>query len=170
MPSIDFVLLESAWPYSTSLSLLLSLHYFPFSLVGGFQFFAKHQLCLAGISLAMLYLTVLGFDSITISFCKASGVDESLVSSWREKNTPNLPYHSHQQVGLLMGVSSLLGFLGSVTFPLLRAKLGTPVTALIGAAQTPVSLLQYLTHSKEFSPCITFDPLIPLQLYDLSNI
>ena len=28
----------------------------------------------------MLYLTVLGFDSITISFCKASGVDESLVS------------------------------------------------------------------------------------------
>merc|ERR1719412_3563149 len=46
--------------------------------VGGFQFFAKHRLCLAGVSVAMLYLTVLGFDSITISFCKASGVDESL--------------------------------------------------------------------------------------------
>ena len=38
-----------------------------------------------------------------------------------------------QQVGLLMGVSSLLGFLGSVAFPLLRAKLGTPFTALIGS-------------------------------------
>jgi len=83
--------------------------------VGGFKFFAKHRLCLAGVSLAMLYLTVLGFDSITISFCKASGVDESLV-------------------GLLMGVSSLLGFLGSVAFPLLRAKLGTPFTALIGVS------------------------------------
>ena len=32
----------------------------------------------------MLYLTVLGFDSITISFCKASGVDESLVSIMRK--------------------------------------------------------------------------------------
>ena len=53
--------------------------YFPFT-VRGFQFFAKHRLCLAGVSLAMLYLTVLGFDSITISFCKAAGVDESLVN------------------------------------------------------------------------------------------
>jgi len=33
-----------------------------------------------------------------------------------------------------MGVSSLLGFLGSVAFPLLRAKLGTPFTALIGVS------------------------------------
>ena len=46
----------------------------------GFQFFAKHRLFLAGISFAMLYLTVLGQDSITISFVKASGVSESLVS------------------------------------------------------------------------------------------
>ena len=46
----------------------------------GFQFFAKHRLFLAGISFAMLYLTVLGQDSITISFVKASGVTESLVS------------------------------------------------------------------------------------------
>ena len=77
----------------------------------------------------MLYLTVLGFDSITISFCKASGVDESLVRSLG-KNPPKLKL---LQVGLLMGVSSLLGFLGSVAFPLLRAKLGTPFTALIGS-------------------------------------
>ena len=48
--------------------------------VEGFQFFAKHRLFLAGISFAMLYLTVLGQDSITISFVKASGVGESLVS------------------------------------------------------------------------------------------
>ena len=102
----------------------------PFFSVGGFQFFAKHRLCLAGVSLAMLYLTVLGFDSITISFCKASGVDESLVSSPGTKYPKLKP--PHQQVGLLMGVSSLLGFLGSVAFPLLRAKLGTPFTALIG--------------------------------------
>merc|ERR1719370_2545923 len=76
---------------------------------------ARQSRCLAGISLAMLYLTVLGFDSITISFCKAAGVDESLV-------------------GLLMGVSSLLGFLGSVALPLLRTKLGTSFTALIGVS------------------------------------
>ena len=35
-------------------------------IVRGFKFFFHHKLRLPGISLAMLYLTVLGFDSITI--------------------------------------------------------------------------------------------------------
>ena len=35
-------------------------------LVAGFKLFFQHKVCLPGISLAMLYLTVLGFDSITI--------------------------------------------------------------------------------------------------------
>ena len=48
---------------------------------------------------------------------------------------------SHQKVGLLMGVSSLLGFLGSVAFPLLRAKLGTSFTALIGSLASSTSCL-----------------------------
>ena len=43
-----------------------------------------------------------------------------------------------------MGVSSLLGFLGSVAFPLLRAKLGTSFTALIGG-WTEVPLCKNLT-------------------------
>ena len=68
---------------------------------------------------------VLGFDSITISFCKAAGVTESLVSC--------LEGPSPRQVGLLVGVSSILGFLGSLAFPPLRARLGTPLTALIGS-------------------------------------
>ena len=37
-------------------------------IASGFKFFFHHKLCLAGISLAMLYLTVLGFDGITIRF------------------------------------------------------------------------------------------------------
>ena len=57
-------------------------------------------------------------------------VSTSPWSVLRDKNSLKL---KPQQVGLLMGVSSLLGFLGSVAFPLLRAKLGTPFTALIGA-------------------------------------
>ena len=43
-----------------------------------------------------------------------------------------------------MGVSSLLGFLGSVAFPLLRAKLGTSFTALIGG-RTVVPLCENST-------------------------
>ena len=35
-------------------------------LIKGFKLFFKHKVCLPGVSLAMLYLTVLGFDSITI--------------------------------------------------------------------------------------------------------
>ena len=80
----------------------------------------------------MLYLTVLGQDSITISFVKASGVSESLVSIAIE-NMGLIRYSS--QLGLLMGVRCLVGFLGSVAFPLLRVKLGTPYTALIGGQE-----------------------------------
>ena len=35
-------------------------------LIKGFKLFFRHKVCLPGISLAMLYFTVLGFDSITI--------------------------------------------------------------------------------------------------------
>jgi len=82
-------------------------------IASGFKFFFHHKLCLAGISLAMLYLTVLGFDGITISFCKASGVTESVL-------------------GILLGVSSAVGFLGSICFPVLRSRLGINCTALTG--------------------------------------
>merc|ERR1719431_2444858 len=61
----------------------------------------------------MLYLTVLGFDSITIGFCKASGVEESFL-------------------GILLGVSSGFGFLGSISFPVLRSKIGLCNTAFLG--------------------------------------
>merc|ERR1711970_750740 len=67
-------------------------------LIQGFKLFFRHKVCLPGISLAMLYLTVLGFDSITIGFCKASGVTEYIL-------------------GILLGVSSGFGFLGSICFP-----------------------------------------------------
>jgi len=81
----------------------------------GFKLFFKHKVCLPGISLAMLYLTVLAFDSITIGFCKASGVTEYIL-------------------GILYGVSSGSGLLGSLCFPFLRSKLGLNYTAFIGVS------------------------------------
>ena len=47
-----------------------------------------------------------------------------------------------------MGVSSLLGFLGSVAFPLLRTKLGTSFTALIGCILNKRHILSNSTASQ----------------------
>ena len=47
------------------------------------------------------------------SFCKASGVTEYVL-------------------GILLGVSSGFGFLGSVCFPFLRSRIGLNYTAMIG--------------------------------------
>ena len=57
-----------------------------------------------------------------------------------------------------MGVSSLLGFLGSVAFPLLRAKLGTPFTALIGSLTIYIyaNLCQHFTHFTQECPSWLF--------------
>ena len=71
------------------------------------------------------------------------------------KNHPKLKL---LQVGLLMGVSSLLGFLGSVAFPLLRAKLGTPFTALIGSLTIYIyaNICQHFTHFTQECPSWLF--------------
>jgi len=102
-------------------------------LVKGFNLFIKHKVCLPGISLAMLYLTVLGFDSITISFCKASGVTEYVV-------------------GILLGVSSGFGILGSICFPFLRSRLGLNYTALIGIQS--ITILKWLNLNAKVCQCL----------------
>jgi len=58
-------------------------------------------------------MTVLGFDNITYGFCLSQCVTESLL-------------------GILVGVSALIGVLGSISFPYIRNKLGLPRTGLIG--------------------------------------
>ena len=67
----------------------------------------------AGLGLACLYMTVLGFDNITYGYCVHQCVRESLL-------------------GGLIGISALNGVFASLSFPFLRRSLGLEKTGLLG--------------------------------------
>ena len=73
----------------------------------------SHSICSAGLGLAFLYMTVLGFDNITYGFCLAQCVTEWLL-------------------GLLVGVSAVVGVIGSLSFPYIRKHIGLAKTGIVG--------------------------------------
>ena len=75
----------------------------------------------AGLGLAFLYMTVLGFDNITYGYCLHQCVTESVL-------------------GALVGVSAIFGVLGSITFPFLRKRIGLTKTGLTGFGCLVVAL------------------------------
>ena len=81
--------------------------------VHGWKLYVTHPVFTAGVALASVYMTVLGFDNITYGFCMDQCVTESLL-------------------GALVGVSAIVGICGSLTFPILRKKLGLNKTGMIG--------------------------------------
>ena len=75
--------------------------------------YMKYPIRNAGLGLACLYMTVLGFDNITYGYCLQQCVRESLL-------------------GGLVGVSAICGVSGSIAFPFLRKSLGLAKTGLFG--------------------------------------
>lgn len=75
--------------------------------------YMKHPARDAGLGLAFLYMTVLGFDNITYGYCLRLCVTESIL-------------------GVLVGVSAIFGVSGSLSFPHLRKRIGLNRTGLIG--------------------------------------
>ena len=71
--------------------------------------------------MAFLYMTVLGFDNITYGYCLYQCVTESVL-------------------GALVGVSAIFGVLGSITFPVLRKRIGLTKTGLTGFGCLVVAL------------------------------
>ena len=67
----------------------------------GWLAYMRHPARDAGLGLAFLYMTVLGFDNITYGFCLKQCVTESVL-------------------GGLVAVSAVFGVTGSVVFPVLR--------------------------------------------------
>ena len=67
----------------------------------------------AGLGLAFLYMTVLGFDNITYGYCIHQCIKKSLL-------------------GGLIGLSALNGVFASLSFPYLRKTLGLAKTGLLG--------------------------------------
>ena len=79
----------------------------------GWLCYMKHPARDAGLGLAFLYMTVLGFDNITWGYCLSQCVTESIL-------------------GGLVGISAIIGVLGSLTFPVMRKKVGLNTTGVVG--------------------------------------
>lgn len=79
-------------------------------------YMSQGLIVMPGLSLAILYLTVLSFDSITIGYAKYQQVTEMFIS-------------------IMQGVGSISGVLGTIAFPILhnRVKMRLQYIGLIGA-------------------------------------
>ncbi|NXY83157.1 S40A1 protein, partial [Alcedo cyanopectus] len=89
----------------------------------GWVAYYNQPVFLAGLGLAFLYMTVLGFDCITTGYAYTQGLSGSVLS-------------------LLMGASAVTGIMGTVAFTWLRRKCGLVRTGLLsGAAQLACLLL-----------------------------
>ncbi|XP_068615143.1 ferroportin [Brachionichthys hirsutus] len=80
----------------------------------GWRAYYRQPIFLAGMGLAFLYTTVLGFDCITTGYAYTQGISGSLLS-------------------LLMGVSAITGLMGTVMFTKLRKSYGLVNTGIISS-------------------------------------
>merc|ERR1719474_1537203 len=83
--------------------------------VQGWLTYFNHPVKLAGLGLACLYMTVLGFDNITYGYCLLQGVP-------------------HAVLGILVGVSAVVGVAGSLAYPPIRKRVGLERTGRLGMA------------------------------------
>lgn len=89
----------------------------------GWVSYYNQPVFLAGMGLAFLYMTVLGFDCITTGYAYTQGLSGSILS-------------------ILMGASAITGIMGTVAFTWLRRKCGLVRTGLFsGLAQLSCLIL-----------------------------
>ncbi|XP_059177687.1 solute carrier family 40 member 1-like [Physella acuta] len=81
-------------------------------IIEGWKTFAGYDVMLSGLALAFLYMTVLGFDNITVGYAKIQGLSEAIV-------------------GICMGGAGLIGILGTFAYPAMRRWVGLPRTGMI---------------------------------------
>ncbi|XP_013389675.1 solute carrier family 40 member 1 [Lingula anatina] len=79
----------------------------------GWGIYMRQSVMLAGLGLAFLYMTVLGFDNVTVGYAFSQGYTESIL-------------------GICMAIGSLMGILGTVGFTFLRKRIGVERTGLFG--------------------------------------
>uniref|UniRef100_A0A8B9GYU2 Solute carrier family 40 member n=1 Tax=Astyanax mexicanus TaxID=7994 RepID=A0A8B9GYU2_ASTMX len=103
----------------------------------GWRAYYRQPVFLAGLGLAFLYTTVLGFDCITTGYAYTQGISGSLLS-------------------LLMGVSAVAGLLGTIMFTKLRKAYGLVNTGMISSGLHLACLLLCV--------CSVFAPGSPMDL------
>ncbi|XP_077473654.1 solute carrier family 40 member 1 [Stigmatopora argus] len=92
------------------------------TLQAGWKAYYNQSIFFAGISLAFLYMTVLGFDCITTGYAYTQGLNGSVLS-------------------LLMGASAVSGICGTVAFTWVRKKCGLIRTGFISGVAQLLSLM-----------------------------
>lgn len=106
------------------------------TLKAGWIAYYNQNIFFAGMSLAFLYMTVLGFDCITTGYAYTQGLNGSVLS-------------------LLMGASAISGICGTVAFTWIRKKCGLIRTGFIsGVAQLSCLMLCIVS---VFAPGSPFD-------------
>jgi len=103
----------------------------------GWPIYFNHEIKNAGMGLACLYLTVLGFDSITTSYAYSQGVPEYVL-------------------GVLAGIGAIMGLLGSIAFPFMVRRFGVLRTGLYGFGMEVTCLT--LCVASVWTPGSPFDP------------
>lgn len=102
----------------------------------GWVAYYNQNIFFAGMSLAFLYMTVLGFDCITTGYAYTQGLNGSVLS-------------------LLMGASAISGICGTVAFTWVRKKCGLIRTGFIsGVAQLSCLMMCVIS---VFAPGSPFD-------------
>nr|KAG5714170.1 hypothetical protein BaRGS_018387 [Batillaria attramentaria] len=106
------------------------------TLYRGFRTYTKYNVALAGLSLAFLYMTVLGFHNITVAYAITQGLSESVL-------------------GILSGTAALFGIFGTFAYPLIRRRVGLIRTGII-ALSCQVSCLTLCVASIWMPGHVTF--------------
>ncbi|XP_043361399.1 solute carrier family 40 member 1 isoform X2 [Dermochelys coriacea] len=112
----------------------------------GWVAYYNQPVFLAGLGLAFLYMTVLGFDCITTGYAYTQGLSGSVLS-------------------LLMGASAITGIMGTVAFTWLRRKCGLVRTGFIsGIAQLTCLVLCVISVFMPGSPLdLTVSPFADIR-------
>ena len=83
------------------------------SIKDGWTIYVHQEVALAGIALATIYLTVLGFSGVTAAYLLTQGL-------------PNAA------IGVAQGVGAIVGVSGTFAYPFIRRKIGTVRTGMFG--------------------------------------
>ncbi|KAM4874037.1 ferroportin-like [Thomomys bottae] len=107
--------LEGQWNTANGFRLCLrNTHRLLCTCRDGWETYCRQNVFLAGLGLAFLYMTVLGFDCITTGYAYTQGIGGSLLS-------------------ILTALSALSGLLGTILFTWLRGHYGLVTTGIISS-------------------------------------
>lgn len=109
-----------------------------FTLVEGWRIYKRQSVAIVGLSMASLYLTVLGFSGVTSAYFQTQRVDQALI-------------------GLSQGIGAIIGIIGTFFFQPIRERIGTVRAGLVGIS-LELFVLSLFTFPSVFIPGYSIPP------------